>query len=817
MSSERSLLTRARGAWHALTGEAPKPAQTGEIAFADPFRLFPKTTFTQYNPDSLVTRKGLGTYDQMRHDDQVKACMAFKKMAVTATGWTVEPPQDMDEDWEPARFVKDQLEKMPGTFNEVIRRILTALDYGFSVSEKVWAPIQDGEWAGKIGLNIKTKKPHPFHFRQDEFATILALQQEGQMHVDLPVEKFVLYANMDEFGNPYGISDLRAAYRPWWHKDHSLKWMMMLLERMGIPPLVGFYDPDTFQGTQLAQLQTMFEKLQAATNMLIPRTVGPGKEGKESFDLQFPQVAGQVSTVFIPAIKEMDTAIARALLMPGMLGLSPEQVSGSLARARTSFDVFLFVLNKLRQDMEESVVNEQIVRPLLDLNYPSLPEYPKFKLLPITDEARLDLLEQWSKLVGAGVVATTDDDEAHIRAMMDFPEREMDALTPPDDGSEQDDDDTGGDEPKPGDFKAHRAPTGYEKRCDFQSIDRYLTRQEAAMVEQWRKLLTQAQETVLNRVRRAGPTLDLIKSLSTLPNRSALRRTMQEYLLGLFEAGRREIRKELPRLFAETNGPNYKPVAAMQFLRDKAVQLAATVNQKLIAEVKDALSLSLELGETGGQASARLRDVFQPYIGDPAVLRDDEQLAPYRIENIVRTESTAAYNQGRLVEARRPGVVENMRGMEFSAILDSRTTPVCESLDGRIVPIDAPELDKFRPPLHYNCRSVLVPVTTTDEVDESAFLTPTQAGKSLELVASGFYTHEHGKDTELPAPGGNAEMAALIASMDALKVGMDKLQSAPRAEPVVVHVHTPRPGNKTIVHDDKGRAVKLVETEEGDK
>ena len=728
--SDRSLTHRLRDAVRAFAGG--RRPEMGELAYADPWRLFPKSKFTQYNPDQLVTRKGLGIYDQMRHDGQIKACMAFKKLAVTATGWTVEAPEDMEDDWEPVRFVRAQLEMMPGTFNEVIRRILTALDYGFSVSEKVWAPIEKGEWQGKIGLTVKTKRPHTFRFRQDEFANILAVQQEAHIQIDMPVDKFVLYATNDEFGNPYGTSDLRAAYREWWEKDHALKWMMMFLERLGIPPLVGFYNPDSYQGSQLADLQTIFKNIQAATNMLIPRPAGPDQEPGKHFELQFPEVAGQVSTVFIPALEMMDTAIAKALLMPGLLGLSPEQVSGSLARARTSFDVFLFVLNKLRQDIEECVVNEQIVRPLLDINYPQLSEYPKFKMLPITDDVRLDLLDKWKDLIGVGAVASTDDDETHIRAMLDFPDREMDSS----DGSEEDDNESD-EEPPPGEFTAHRQLSGYEQRVDFAAIDRYLTRRETGMVDAWRGLLLEARDKMMARVRRGNPNLGLIRSLSALPNRAALRRTMQDYLLSLFEAGRKEIRKELPRLFA-TDGPNYKPTAAMQFLREKAVQLASTASQKLIGEVKEALSLSLELGETGGQAADRLRAVFEPYVGDPGVLRDDEQLAPYRIENIVRTESTAAYNQGRLVEARTPGIVDQMRGMEFSAILDSRTTPVCEALDGSIIPINAPELDKFRPPLHFQCRSVLVPVTIYDEIDESAMLTPVQTGRALELAGKGF-------------------------------------------------------------------------------
>ena len=83
-------------------------------------------------------------------------------------------------------------------------------------------------------------------------------------------------------------------------------------------------------------------------------------------------------------------------------------------------------------------------------------------------------------------------------------------------------------------------------------------------------------------------------------------------------------------------------------------------------------------------------------------------------------------------------VIDNMRGMEYSAIMDSRTTEVCSGLDGKIFKMSDPQLDNLRPPNHYNCRSVLVPVTVFDDVDESAFVTPSMAGKAAEQASEGF-------------------------------------------------------------------------------
>lgn len=80
-----------------------------------------------------------------------------------------------------------------------------------------------------------------------------------------------------------------------------------------------------------------------------------------------------------------------------------------------------------------------------------------------------------------------------------------------------------------------------------------------------------------------------------------------------------------------------------------------------------------------------------------------------RLENIARTEATAAYNQGRVVRfLQSKGFIQAVR---FDAILDSRVTDICEHRDGLLFALDDPRLRQNTPPLHYQCRSVLTPIS----------------------------------------------------------------------------------------------------------
>jgi len=58
---------------------------------------------------------------------------------------------------------------------------------------------------------------------------------------------------------------------------------------------------------------------------------------------------------------------------------------------------------------------------------------------------------------------------------------------------------------------------------------------------------------------------------------------------------------------------------------------------------------------------------------------------------------------------------EKVYAMQYSAILDSRTTPLCLSLDWRIVKPWSSEFYMYAPPNHYNCRSIWVEILMDEE------------------------------------------------------------------------------------------------------
>jgi SPP1 gp7 family putative phage head morphogenesis protein len=87
------------------------------------------------------------------------------------------------------------------------------------------------------------------------------------------------------------------------------------------------------------------------------------------------------------------------------------------------------------------------------------------------------------------------------------------------------------------------------------------------------------------------------------------------------------------------------------------------------------------------------------------------------LDTLARTNLFEAMNEARYAEFTDPELADFVEGLEYSAVLDDRTTEICLELDGLHRHTDDEAWAKFKPPNHYNCRSLLIPITKGDDWD----------------------------------------------------------------------------------------------------
>lgn len=85
--------------------------------------------------------------------------------------------------------------------------------------------------------------------------------------------------------------------------------------------------------------------------------------------------------------------------------------------------------------------------------------------------------------------------------------------------------------------------------------------------------------------------------------------------------------------------------------------------------------------------------------------------AQTRVARIARTEVTRAFVAGSLIRMRKD---PDILGVEYCAILDGRTSSICAERHGLLMRLDDPRLPSHTPPLHPNCRSILLSATRAE-------------------------------------------------------------------------------------------------------
>lgn len=761
----------------------------GEISRVE--SIYFRTRLAPYNPDDLVGKKGLTIYRDISKDEQVKACLYAKMFSVLSSGWEIQRPktekdQKVNETLldELVRFANFNLKEMAGKadnkntfpwiqsrFDSKLLDIMSALIFGFSLSEKVGWIIEYGEFEGKVGLkNLKTRMPYDIEFDTDEFGN---LKSNGilQGKQAMPQEKFVVWSYRPSFGNMYGNSDLREVYKNWWYKQQLERFMLMTLERYG-QPMISFTYEGTITQAQRNTLNDFGKNLQQNQSITLPKNIV----------MEVHSAPTNTADAFIPAINMQDDHIRTALLVPKHTGQSAsDEAAGSYARSETEFENYMLTIEQTRNDIE-CVVDEQILKPLIDLNWEVEDGlYPCFKFKTITEEHRQKLFTLWKEATTSKALSKTREDEAKARELIDWiplPEEapvametteavQMDPFTgqpiglpvPKADGVNTD--------PPPfkkkddKDKKEFRryAKSEYEQRCDFALIESIYDKDAVGVDLRLRELLSKTRDEYSDRAEsllKRGITPEQAVAFK-IDSGLAVQVAVNDYLRSVWTKARDAALNELPnsvrrktRTFARVS---FEPVEALNYLKARALHIKGLIDDALTSQTKNILFQHLAGGRSVLESIADLRQLFEPYIGDPSKIQPSGQvgigfppgtkapenlLMAYRLENILRTETSGAIAQGRMTIGDDAG--DYVLGYELSPILDERTSPVCKKIGdtdgGLIVRKDAPQMARLQSPLHWQCRTTPVFVTREDAPIDWA--TEAELNAVIELIPRGF-------------------------------------------------------------------------------
>lgn len=418
-------------------------------------------------------------------DDTVGSGVDFLTTCLAARIGRYQHPSKEITEW-----VNDRLEEVQGGWLNCVKELLSASWAGFAVQEKVWANTENGfvpvklaalppstimfeadrtgelthdgilqyqrnynpalmasgagnmfGWSGSFGSSFGGGRPDPYAKMGDLPFPIRAANSYSYLSIRIPIMKCIHYAfdAQGKFGNPYGRSLLRRAYKYYVMKDAFLQMLSVALDRKGTPLTIVYADPNMTLADSSKHVDGQSKKGQrgmgvradvaaqsAFANIHNDSTIIlPGKKG-QVFDTDFvPQDSN--AEAFMGALDFCNKSIMRALLIPSLVFTSGDG-SGSYALGQEHARTFEKICDGIIAGLKQ-VLRKQLIQDMIAYNFPKSAWVKDglgdFSSRELTTEERDKEMTVIEKAVNMGAVDLNDINDLNaVREKAGFEHRE---------------------------------------------------------------------------------------------------------------------------------------------------------------------------------------------------------------------------------------------------------------------------------------------------------------------------------------------------------------------------------------------------------
>ncbi len=779
--------------------DTPLAGMDRDIAIADESLMLKMMGgFESFNPDKLVQKKGHHIYRKMLNDPQVKAAYNLRINIIISRNFRFETVNDDPVQDEIVEFYQKNIRHMKGTWIGAMRTVMLAKAYGYSVSEKLF---DVGKFENKDKWFLKELKAKPyntFDFITDKFGNLKHIVQKiDGSSKKLNPEKFIYMVNHPEYNSAYGDSELKAAYRAYWSKDILQKFWNIFLERMagGFTVATPNERANSLSDPQLVNFKNVLKNLGMYSSVIAPL----------GYDIDVKQ--GNDTTAYQDALGWQNTEIAKAIMIPDLLGFSDRGKSGSRALGDTQLKTFMMTLNEDGVYLADTC-NEQLWNQLAEWNF-GIIDHPRMEFDPFTlDEAR-EIAVAWVDAVSKGAVQNTFDDEMRTRDLLNYPDREESDLAvavPAEQEDKMPEDKKPVDEPgkveelpkgkakaeekltesegtitdiiaegldtlsHPGIEKHYiqeqkfKEPQSFVARIDHKSLETSLDKIEDVFKEQlytitdkvWSEIQQGVDKAVADlpkdrdKIDFVAITESVYNSFVTPGTKFKMNQIFKTNITDTYKLGRKEAQNTLKRTLKDAPKEirdtiklklSLSPYMACsedvpsvlhfvdgislqqadKWIKQDSFQNTKDVTEDMLSEIQEILMGGIRDNKSNIEMINEMFDKLPGFLG-----KAETPEIRNRLETIIRTNMSSIFNQAQMSVYNDPQLGDFVEAFQYSSILDNRTTNFCEAYDDTTYPKADPIWGLITPPNHFNCRSVLIPVTVLDVWKESNRITSVQ-------------------------------------------------------------------------------------------
>lgn len=300
-------------------------------------------------------------------DEDVANCLDSLKLSVLERDREVAPAnKDESQAVEIAEFIQKQLAGLD--FHAVLDCMLDAPGYGFSVQEMIF-DVSEGQASL---VEIADCPQELFLFGNRFYPQVGALQYLAQPWAAegalVPEQKFLITTYRKRSRNRMGRPLLKSVFWPSWFKRNVERFWLKFAEKGPGTAVVYYNDPDST--TEKQQAAAIAEAIVDNTAIAVPNTF--------KMEAELLKVArSQDPAVYEHFFQAMQYSIARRILGETLTSFGNEGGTGAKAQGQVHADTLEQRSIELCRALE-TVINQQLVRPLVTWNYGPDAPMPKW-------------------------------------------------------------------------------------------------------------------------------------------------------------------------------------------------------------------------------------------------------------------------------------------------------------------------------------------------------------------------------------------------------------------------------------------------------
>jgi hypothetical protein len=366
--------------------------------------------------------------DEMKKDSSVSAALNFYKLMLGRVEWDVSAPVGASpKQKERAAFVKTCMHDMSHSWFDFITSVLSCVDYGYSINEKVYkrrfkanSKYDDGLIGWKKLPSRSQSTCYRWIYSEDgreltgieqslenlyNQGRIINIQSPTGSFIEIPKEKFLLFRTSPQNDNPEGTASLKSAWISWRYKKAIEEQEMLGIGRdlggllsVGIPARYMSPDASDAEKAVYEEYKRVVRNVAKGeqSGIIVPSDVDPeSKQRLFELDLLTSDGGKSYDTNLIVQryTNQMLISLFADLLQLGNNG------SGSFALSGSKQELIEFALDYRLKELA-NVLNNDLIPSLFKMNRWEDTEYPKFTYGSI-QKVDLETLSKYVQRVAA--------------------------------------------------------------------------------------------------------------------------------------------------------------------------------------------------------------------------------------------------------------------------------------------------------------------------------------------------------------------------------------------------------------------------------